>query len=135
MGVALAPLALTPLPAPRLGALCGAHTQEYSRDLFLFLFALLVIVAGATSMQPVRTPLLLNRPQTEEWKGWMQVREGVCALMARARAHTLGGEGGCGVGTRGTRRRAALPAVQLLPGNGSLGRRCSVWRAFAARGV
>lgn len=34
---------------------------------------MLTIVAFSTSLQPVRTPLLLNRPQTEEWKGWMQV--------------------------------------------------------------
>eukprot|EP00879_Flechtneria_rotunda_P013391 GHRR01013981.1.p1 GENE.GHRR01013981.1~~GHRR01013981.1.p1 ORF type:complete len:297 (+),score=47.96 GHRR01013981.1:141-1031(+) len=45
----------------------------YSRDLFLFLFVCLTIAALGCSLQPVRTPLLLNRPQTEEWKGWMQV--------------------------------------------------------------
>ncbi|KAF8072744.1 RWA3 [Scenedesmus sp. PABB004] len=45
----------------------------YSRDLFWFLFACLTAVAVGSSLQPVRTPLLLNRPQTEEWKGWMQV--------------------------------------------------------------
>jgi hypothetical protein len=37
-------------------------------------FLVLTLVAFSTSLQPVRTPLLLNRPQTEEWKGWMQVR-------------------------------------------------------------
>ncbi len=47
--------------------------QWYSRDLFLFLFTCLTAVALGTSLQPVRTPLLLNRPQTEEWKGGRQV--------------------------------------------------------------
>ena len=47
--------------------------QHYDRDQFLFVFLILTIVAFSTSLQPVRTPLLLNRPQTEEWKGWMQV--------------------------------------------------------------
>ena len=54
------------LPTPLL-------LQSYSRDLFAFLFVCLTAVAVGSSLQPVRTPLLLNRPQTEEWKGWMQV--------------------------------------------------------------
>jgi hypothetical protein len=61
------PLLPTPLlPTPLL-------LQSYSRDLFAFLFVCLTAVAVGSSLQPVRTPLLLNRPQTEEWKGWMQV--------------------------------------------------------------
>lgn len=51
----------------------GCCLQSYNRDLFAFLFVCLTAVAVGSSLQPVRTPLLLNRPQTEEWKGWMQV--------------------------------------------------------------
>ena len=54
--------------------IAGLVLQAYSRDLLLFLFLILTIVAFATSMQPVKRELILNRPQTEEWKGWMQVR-------------------------------------------------------------
>ena len=53
--------------------LLPASEKHYDRDQFLFLFLILTIVAFSCSLQPVRTPLLLNRPQTEEWKGWMQV--------------------------------------------------------------
>ncbi|KAI8469971.1 MAG: 10 TM acyl transferase domain found in Cas1p-domain-containing protein [Monoraphidium minutum] len=53
--------------------LLPASEKHYDRDLFLFIFLVLTLVAFGTSLQPVRTPLLLNRPQTEEWKGWMQV--------------------------------------------------------------
>ncbi|XP_038051830.1 protein REDUCED WALL ACETYLATION 2-like [Patiria miniata] len=46
--------------------------RQYSRDLFMFLVLLLFAVAGAFTVQ--KTPdKLLNRDQTEEWKGWMQV--------------------------------------------------------------
>jgi hypothetical protein len=61
----------TSLPSPPNTA--PQRGQAYDRDLFLFIFLVLTIVAFSTSLQPVRTPLLLNRPQTEEWKGWMQV--------------------------------------------------------------
>lgn len=47
--------------------------QAYSRDLLAFLFLTLTLVAMATSRVQHKTPLLLNRKQTEEWKGWMQV--------------------------------------------------------------
>lgn len=40
--------------------------------MFVFLFALLVIVALVYTIR--KTPeKLVNRDQTEEWKGWMQV--------------------------------------------------------------
>ena len=47
--------------------------KQYSRDIFVFLFALLVIVAAVYTTR--KTPeKLVNRDQTEEWKGWMQVQ-------------------------------------------------------------
>ncbi|KXZ54075.1 hypothetical protein GPECTOR_5g181 [Gonium pectorale] len=51
----------------------GEGPKDYSRDLFLFLFVILTCVAAGSSLQAFKMPLLLNRPQTEEWKGWMQV--------------------------------------------------------------
>lgn len=48
--------------------------KAYSRDLLAFIFLVLTCVAfGPSSLQPLKSPSLLNRPQTEEWKGWMQV--------------------------------------------------------------
>ena len=50
----------------------AATERTYSRDLFWFLFLLLVAVAAGLTRK--ETPdKILNREQTEEWKGWMQV--------------------------------------------------------------
>ncbi|ESR62875.1 hypothetical protein CICLE_v10014824mg [Citrus x clementina] len=61
--------------------LLGDSTKNYNRDLFLFLYLLLVIVSAMTSLKKHndkspfsgKTIQYLNRHQTEEWKGWMQV--------------------------------------------------------------
>lgn len=55
--------------------------QHYSRDLFLFLYLLLVLASALTSLKKHadksaaagKSIFYLNRHQTEEWKGWMQV--------------------------------------------------------------
>ncbi|XP_057764109.1 protein REDUCED WALL ACETYLATION 3-like isoform X2 [Salvia miltiorrhiza] len=56
-------------------------TKSYNRDLFIFLYLLLVIASAMTSLKkhndksPIsgKSILYLNRHQTEEWKGYMQV--------------------------------------------------------------
>ncbi|KAL6970208.1 Protein REDUCED WALL ACETYLATION 2 [Sarracenia purpurea var. burkii] len=62
-------------------SLFGDSKKSYNRDLFLFLYFLLIIVSAITSFKihhdkspfSGKSILYLNRHQTEEWKGWMQV--------------------------------------------------------------
>ena len=54
--------------------------KEYVRDRFGFIFLTLILVAGWTSTAKVKAAVLLNRQQTEEWKGWMQVRVDSCRI-------------------------------------------------------
>ncbi|WZY92438.1 hypothetical protein YC2023_064767 [Brassica napus] len=62
-------------------SLLGESKKIYNRDLFIFLYCLLIIVSAMTSLKkhndksPItgKSILYLNRHQTEEWKGWMQV--------------------------------------------------------------
>uniref|UniRef100_A0A7N0UEJ5 Cas1p 10 TM acyl transferase domain-containing protein n=2 Tax=Kalanchoe fedtschenkoi TaxID=63787 RepID=A0A7N0UEJ5_KALFE len=59
----------------------GESKKSYNRDMFIFLYFLLIIVSAMTSFKihtdksPLtgKAILYLNRHQTEEWKGWMQV--------------------------------------------------------------
>mmetsp|Transcript_11070 Transcript_11070/g.45155 ORF Transcript_11070/g.45155 Transcript_11070/m.45155 type:complete len:516 (-) Transcript_11070:112-1659(-) len=69
--------------AAEFGGVVAHGGKEYSRDEFLFVLALFLLVAAAftreqsPSMARAREkggggPLLMSREQTEEWKGWMQ---------------------------------------------------------------
>ena len=70
------PAAAAPHAQPRTDPLLLLPAlQSYIRDTFLFLFVILTAVAGGYSLKQHRC-LLLHRSQTEEWKGWMQVRGG-----------------------------------------------------------
>ena len=46
--------------------------KQYSRDIFIFIFFILVFVAFIFTIKKT-SDKILNRDQTEEWKGWMQV--------------------------------------------------------------
>ena len=56
----------------RTGAIPDSE-KSYDRDLFLALFAALAAYGWRTSLHKSKTHAPLNREQTEEWKGWMQV--------------------------------------------------------------
>lgn len=67
----------------------GQLLQSYSRDLFFFLYFLLIIVSAMATFKihhdkspfSVKPILYLNRHQTEEWKGWMQVSHSFTLLL------------------------------------------------------
>ncbi|KAK3024034.1 hypothetical protein RJ639_044136 [Escallonia herrerae] len=69
--------------------LFAESTKNYNRDLFLFLYVLLIIASAMTSLKKHsdksafsgKSLLYLNRHQTEEWKGWMQASYFVLFLM------------------------------------------------------
>ncbi|KAK3006524.1 hypothetical protein RJ639_015788 [Escallonia herrerae] len=69
--------------------LFAESTKNYNRDLFLFLYVLLIIASAMTSLKKHsdksafsgKSLLYLNRHQTEEWKGWMQASFFVLFLM------------------------------------------------------
>ncbi|RID61874.1 hypothetical protein BRARA_E00983 [Brassica rapa] len=62
-------------------SLLGESKKIYNRDLFIFLYCLLIIVSAMTSLKKHndksritgKSILYLNRHQTEEWKGGMQL--------------------------------------------------------------
>ncbi len=81
----------------------GAGPKRYIRDVFLSIFVVLSLVAGAYTTRPGRAPVAANRAQTEEWKGWMQV--GVVVVGRRG-----GGWGGWAVASG----RAASLCISLL---------------------
>ena len=48
--------------------------QAYSRDVLSFIFLVLTAVNLWKAPRKYKAADLLNRQQTDEWKGWMQVR-------------------------------------------------------------
>ncbi|KAJ4826636.1 Protein REDUCED WALL ACETYLATION 3 [Turnera subulata] len=67
----------------------GESTKSYNRDLFIFLYILLIIVSAMTSLKrhsdksafSGKAILYLNRHQTEEWKGWMQASQSFLSVL------------------------------------------------------
>eukprot|EP01062_Namystynia_karyoxenos_P003770 TRINITY_DN1133_c0_g1_i2.p1 TRINITY_DN1133_c0_g1~~TRINITY_DN1133_c0_g1_i2.p1 ORF type:complete len:584 (+),score=223.49 TRINITY_DN1133_c0_g1_i2:101-1852(+) len=57
----------------RTNLLFGEGQKWYDRDLFWFIYLILVVYCIATSLDRNKASAYLNREQTEEWKGWMQV--------------------------------------------------------------
>ena len=52
----------------------GLTVQHYSRDVLSFIFLVLTAVNLWKALRAYnKGPDLLNRQQTDEWKGWMQV--------------------------------------------------------------
>ncbi|EEH50896.1 uncharacterized protein MICPUCDRAFT_23866 [Micromonas pusilla CCMP1545] len=58
--------------ADRTGGISDSG-KSYDRDLFLTLFLTFAAYGWRTSLGKTETYVPLNRKQTEEWKGWMQV--------------------------------------------------------------
>lgn len=56
-----------------------AGERTYNRDLFMFILTI-ILMAGLYSKEVDDKDVHLNRAQTEEWKGWMQVRCHRCEL-------------------------------------------------------
>ena len=52
----------------------GTGTKDYNRDLFLAVLATFILVAFGSGVRTEKRVMTLSRQQTEEWKGWMQVR-------------------------------------------------------------
>lgn len=58
---------ITATPHPLL-----RRRQTYNRDLFIFICLCILAATGGYTTHTCK-PTLLNRDQTEEWKGWMQI--------------------------------------------------------------
>lgn len=59
----------------------GHSGKSYNRDTFLFVYLAVWGVAFVRGAETCARPVTLGRKQTEEWKGWMQVRVYVCMCL------------------------------------------------------